>query len=444
MVDGGAASESDPRAVVRAPGAAATANVAVSVAEAAAGPWRAASWVLDQVVAAATILVVDDQGPNVVLLSKILRSAGVGSVHGLTDPRVVVAACRELRPDLVFVDLHMPDLDGVDVLTGLRVDQPERFLPVVVLTADESLEAKQRALAAGASDFLTKPFDHVEVVLRVRNLLEMRAVYAELERNNLQLRIELAQRDQQRATLLGELRGRIETVLRDNGMSMVFQPVIELETGLVRGVEALARFKREPRRPPNEWFAEAETVGLGPELELAAIRCALAARRDLPEGMWTSINVSAATLMNPALAELLADVAGPELVLEITEHTRVEDYGPLLRALRKLRRTGIRIAVDDTGAGYSGLQHLLRLRPDIIKLDIDVAAGIHADPARRALATALVVFARDIGAQLVAEGIESDEDLVTLRNLHVPFGQGYHLAEPVPAALTRRQLEVGR
>jgi EAL domain-containing protein (putative c-di-GMP-specific phosphodiesterase class I) len=148
-----------------------------------------------------------------------------------------------------------------------------------------------------------------------------------------------------------------------------------------------------------------------------------------------SFNVSPVTAISIELGILLRTAPGAQIVLELTEHTRIQDYEQLLAALALLRQEGVRIAVDDAGAGYAGLQHLLRLEPDIIKLDLDLTRGIHADPARRALAGALVNFARDISAIIVAEGIETADELSALRELGVPWGQGYHLARPGPLPL---------
>jgi EAL domain-containing protein (putative c-di-GMP-specific phosphodiesterase class I) len=234
--------------------------------------------------------------------------------------------------------------------------------------------------------------------------------------------------------------------LRDGSLSMVFQPIVDLQNGRLVGVEALARFDCEPRRPPNEWFADATAVGLGPELELVAVDAAVGHLDRVPEHAFMSVNVSAAAAMRPELREVLAGVSGSRLVLELTEHTRIEDYEPLLSALYLHRRHGVRIAVDDTGAGYAGLQHILRLRPDMIKLDLDLTRDIHADPARRALAGSLKTFADEIGAVVVAEGIEVRSDLVTLQALGVPWGQGYHLGRPtaLPAATRDAELARGR
>ena len=139
--------------------------------------------------------------------------------------------------------------------------------------------------------------------------------------------------------------------------------------------------------------------------------------------------------MSAGIVEALSRVAGSRIVLELTEHTRIDDYPALLEALDELRQHGVRIAVDDAGAGYAGLQQILGLRPDIIKLDVDLTRGIDTDPVRRALAACLVRFGEDTNSVIVAEGIETAAELETLRQLGVPWGQGYLLARPGPLPL---------
>jgi EAL domain-containing protein (putative c-di-GMP-specific phosphodiesterase class I) len=166
------------------------------------------------------------------------------------------------------------------------------------------------------------------------------------------------------------------------------------------------------------------------ELELAAVQAALDQLDRLPSNAFMAINVSPATFVAPELEALIVQYPAERLVLELTEHSRVDDYDTLLTALDGLRRRGLRIAVDDTGAGYAGFQHILRLRPHILKLDTTLTRGIDADPVRRSLATALVNFAHEIGATIIAEGIEISGELVSLQRIGIPWGQGYHLARP--------------
>jgi diguanylate cyclase (GGDEF)-like protein len=248
-------------------------------------------------------------------------------------------------------------------------------------------------------------------------------------------------------------RRRVGALLEAASLSMLFQPVRDLRTGMLVGVEALARFRvavgstggRDPTpdstAPPDRWFAEAADVGLGVDLELAALEAALAALPHVPWNAFLAVNVSPATLCSPRLAQAVAGVAPGRLVLELTEHAPVADYDDLAAALAGLRVAGARIAVDDVGAGYASLAHLLRLAPDIVKLDLQFTRGIDVDPVRRSLAAALRDVAAGMGATIVAEGIETAEEVATLIGLGVSLGQGHRLGRPgsladlsVPAA----------
>ena len=396
------------------------------------------------VAADSTVVIVDDKPANVALLERLLDPDSLGRVHGFTDPRQALVHCADSLPDLVLLDLHMPDLDGFAVMDVLGELVPDGgFLPVLVLTADVTTAVRERALAAGATDFLTKPFDRTEVLLRVANLLKTAALHHRLEDHNAALQADLDARiaaEAQAAAEQSRKARRIDAALAPGALTMVFQPVADLATGDIVGAEALARFSCEPRRPPDEWFTEADEIGRGVELELVAITAALDQLHRLPPGAFLAVNASPATATNPDLDTLLAQHPTDRIVLELTEHTPVGDYDTLLVALDQLRRRGVRIAVDDTGAGYAGFQHLLRLRPSILKLDTTLTRGIDADPVRRSLAAALVTFATETGATIIAEGIELTSELATLQHLGIPWGQGYHLARPGPLPLPAQRL----
>lgn len=384
----------------------------------------------------ARIVVVDDEQPNVRLVSRILQSAGFRNVHGFTDPRLALDALGHEQPDLVLLDLHMPHVDGLELLRALRPppSDPE-FVPVLVLTADTTREALKQALDAGANDFVTKPFDADEVLLRVRNLLSIRFCHEELKHHNAELARELRERtqlDEQRAADRAQMSYAIRAIIERGGPQMVFQPVVELATGTAIGVEALARFGSEPMRTPDVWFADAASVGLGVELETSAISAAVGRLPELRDRQLMAVNLSPATMFSPVFGQLVDRLPLDRLVFELTEHQPVDDYGALADVTGDLRRRGALLAVDDAGAGYASLRHILRLEPDVIKLDITLTRAIDADPVKRALAASLVRFAADIGAVITAEGIETATELGTLRDLGVDHGQGYFIARPQP------------
>jgi EAL domain-containing protein (putative c-di-GMP-specific phosphodiesterase class I) len=175
------------------------------------------------------------------------------------------------------------------------------------------------------------------------------------------------------------------------------------------------------------WFREAAETGLGTALEMAAVKAALPS---VPESTYLAVNASPQTILSPELSRALEGLPAERIVLEITEHAHVEDYDQLLGALQPLRQAGIRVAVDDAGAGYASLQHILQLKPDLIKLDMALTRNIDADRPRRALASALIGFAQETGSRIIAEGVETAGELAVLRDLGVEKAQGYFLGRP--------------
>ncbi len=224
---------------------------------------------------------------------------------------------------------------------------------------------------------------------------------------------------------------RIDAAIAGVGLHMVFQPIVRLDTLEVIGVEALSRFEGGPPTP-DRWFHEAATVGRSAELEVASLGLAAAAIPALPGNVYLSVNASPALITAWGRREIPDTIALDRVVLEITEHEQIDDYDKLIETLMPLRARGLRIAIDDAGAGYSSFRHILLIKPDVIKLDISITRAIDEDPSRRALATALISFAAEIDATLVAEGVETAAELRTLQDLGATLGQGYFFARPGP------------
>jgi diguanylate cyclase (GGDEF)-like protein len=225
-------------------------------------------------------------------------------------------------------------------------------------------------------------------------------------------------------------RSEIERILTERAIEPIYQPVISLTTGRLIGYEALARFPDSPGRPPSTWFAQANACGLGPELEATAIRAALEPI-GRPPGTHIAVNVSPSALSTDAVKRVLPDDLS-DLIIELTEHEVYVGDSLLAHSIASLRERGARIAIDDAGAGYAGLKQVMWVRPDIVKLDLELTRAIHSDPVRMALVESLVRFARRVGATVCAEGIESYDDIEVLANLDVPWGQGYAIGRPAP------------
>lgn len=223
-------------------------------------------------------------------------------------------------------------------------------------------------------------------------------------------------------------RRRIEAILRDGSFEPFFQPIVDLQTGRVVGHEALTRFADGTR--PDLVFELASTAGLGVDLEVATIAAAIRASACLPPGTFLGLNASPQLLDGFDLRVPIGDADRP-VVLEITEHAVIEDYDKVRRQVALLG-ANVTLAVDDAGAGYASLRHILELAPRKVKVDIGLVRGIDSDPARQALIAGLGFFALKGNIQLVAEGIETAAELTTLRSLGVHEGQGYLLGRPLP------------
>ncbi|TIX51090.1 sensor domain-containing phosphodiesterase [Alteraurantiacibacter aquimixticola] len=234
-------------------------------------------------------------------------------------------------------------------------------------------------------------------------------------------------------------RERVTDMLDGSAITIFHQPIHALDTGEPVGVECLARFPNQNRLGPDAWFDDAEQVGLGVELEMAAVRAALDTIDHLPAGIYATVNVAPSTIMSGMLEAELEKVDTAQLVIEVTEHQQVADFGALAERLVRLKEK-VRIAIDDVGTGYSGLRHIVDLKPDMLKMDMALTREIDSDPARRALTGALVQLARDIGCLLVAEGIETQQECDTMTALGVACGQGYFFSRPLPVVAAQQYL----
>jgi diguanylate cyclase (GGDEF)-like protein len=225
-------------------------------------------------------------------------------------------------------------------------------------------------------------------------------------------------------------RAEIDALLAlDEPIKPVYQPLVELSTGRLIGFEALSRFNADADRAPDAWFNQAARCGRGLALEMAAIKAALAGAHDRPAGTYLSLNFSPSALGSPKLMAILPRNMS-DIVVEVTEHELASEDGALEEGLAKMRARGARIAVDDAGAGYAGLNQVMRVQPDVIKLDRSLIEGVHSDSAKSALVEFFVMFARRVGASVCTEGIETLDELRTLINLGVTYGQGYLLGRP--------------
>jgi len=244
--------------------------------------------------------------------------------------------------------------------------------------------------------------------------------------------IEPEVRSQARRNEIGE---RLAPVIADGGPVVALQPIVDLATGHRIGAEALSRFPAQWGMAPDVVFEQAHSIGLGHQLELLALQRA-AEHLDRVDG-YIAMNVSPATLITPECGRLLGRLPLPRVVLELSEHDRVEDYETLKTTLAPFRAEGLRLAIDDVGAGFSSLRHIVVTAPDVIKIDRSIVAGLDTDPVLAKLVQSLVEFGHGCGVTVVAEGVETAGEAAVLRTLGVDDGQGWHFGRPgAPEALS--------
>ena len=226
----------------------------------------------------------------------------------------------------------------------------------------------------------------------------------------------------------------VREVIDNDRIEVVFQPIYGKQSKSYEYYEVLARFNTQPYRPPNEWLDDADFVGLGLEVESAIIkqvvsRLHVAATQKLE--LKASINVSPRMVESGLLPGLLAEVSSEQVRIELTEHVGVTNYETFRSYLKPLVQRGFKICIDDVGAGFASLKHILEIEPDVIKLDLSLASNIHLDPKRQALVTGLLAFARSFNCEVVAEGVETAQEFQALKTLGVTFFQGWFFSRPV-------------
>jgi diguanylate cyclase (GGDEF)-like protein len=354
---------------------------------------------------------------------------GFGTVNKLRGHAVGDALLVQLVRTVAQAIRHedaVGRLGGDEFAVLISGDQPQRIAERILVALRREDDAEARIdVSIGIA---TAPGDGTSgaLLMRAADVAMRRAKRAGKGRVVAYSGETIADRDERQA------RAALLRTIEEGRIAMAVQPVVDLRSGAIHGNEALARFDLGSLSA-GEVFALAERVGLRGELDLACLEHALALLPDRPRGTRLSVNVAGALLDHPraiALLEAIPEADARDLVLEITEEALVRDYGALRRAVDPLLERGVRVAVDDMGAGYSGLRHAIDLHPAYLKLDRALISGVDRDPKRAALVDALLRYAEHAGSHIVAEGVETDGELATLRRLGVPYAQGYLLARP--------------
>lgn len=380
-----------------------------------------------------TVLVVDDDpGFRGALLELIGFDPRLEVVGSAADAFEGAAMVRSLRPTVCLCDVRIPGGGGEIVAAEARCSAPETR--VVALSACNDTPTIMGMIRAGAMSYIVKGARGDEVLDGIHRAIRGQSSMPECAATAVGAELRGQEEDAQGKVIL------LRNVLDHGLMKMVFQPVVDIATGEPIAFEALCRVDSPPHRPPDLWFADATENGLGLEFELQAIRLALAHLSHLPDHCPLHVNASPAVAMSPELAALLRGIEPEKIILEITEHTQVDSYPELADALAPLREAGVLIGVDDAGSGFSSMSHIVNMEADVIKVDIALVRDIHLNRMRRAMVGALAEFARQADAQVIAEGVEVEEERAALISLGVTSAQGYLFGRPAPCSCTLRLL----
>ena len=369
------------------------------------------------------VLVVDDDVALAQVFGRVLRADGreVVVVHdGASAEKALLA-----RPfDVVLSDIHLPGMSGVDVLRAVR--ERDLDVPVILVTGEPDLDTAVEALSLGALQYLAKPVANrvlVEAVTRASLLHRM----ARMKREALRLGSQ--------THLAGDRAGLEASFERAiASMWIAFQPIVDAQAHGLYAYEALMRAK-EPSLPhPGAILGAAERLDRLPELGQRVRNLAAEAFLTAPPDALLFVNLHTRDLLDASLYDASAPLTriAHRVALELTERASLDEVDDIGVRIARLRSAGFRIAIDDLGAGYAGLSSFAALEPEIVKLDMSLVRGIHQSAVRRRLVGSMTALCAEMRMQIVAEGIETEEERDCVTSLGCRLLQGYLFAKPGP------------
>ncbi|WP_300633569.1 EAL domain-containing response regulator [Pseudomonas sp.] len=405
----------------------------------------------------ATLLIVDDEPQVRKLLETLLQHEGYQTLSASSGEEALQWVAQQ-PPDLILLDIMMPGMDGYEVATQLKSNPVTANIPIIMLSALSESSARVSGLETGAEEFISKPVERVELWLRVRNLLRLKAHGDELKQHSLMLEQQLQQRggDNAQMNVHGLARQDLEHDLREavaqQAFALHYQPKVELATGEVCGLEVLLRWDRPGYGAvsPAVFVPILENLGLIVPVGRCVIErvCQQIAAWQLNGlgAIEVSVNVSGHQLIE---GDLIADIehilaqTGVDahwLEVELTEGSLMENTEHTIAALQRLRAMGVKIAIDDFGTGYSSLAYLRRFPIDTLKIDIAFIREVTTNPQDAAITRTIIELAHSLKLRVVAEGVETQAQLAFLKEAGCDQIQGYLFSRPLPVETLERLL----
>ncbi len=370
------------------------------------------------------VLVVDDEPLVRQALKRVLAGAGYEVV--LAEDGQQALECLAKHPiDLVVTDVAMPNLDGLSFLRQVREHSPD--LPVILVAGAPTTDSAISALRYRATEYLAKPIDPTQLLEATEHALRMDKL-AGLRREALHMQRERALTESSSKELA--LPMQFNRAL--DALYMVYQPIVSWSKRDIFGYEALVRSSETSLPHPGALFDAAERLDRVSDLGRQIRGKCTAPMPQAHQDTSLFVNLHTRDLLDETLYDPHSELSrwASRVVLEITERATIDDVDDIAERMARLRRLGFRIAIDDIGAGYSGLNCFATIRPDLVKLDITLVRGINADPVRRRLVSLLIELCDDLGIAVVGEGVETLAERDTLVALGLDLLQGYLFARP--------------
>ena len=405
----------------------------------------------------AMLLIVDDEPQVRKLLETLLQHEGYQTLTASSGEEALALVAQQ-PPDLILLDIMMPGMDGYEVASHLKSDENTASIPIIMLSALSEQSARVSGLQTGAEEFISKPVERVELWLRVRNLLRLKARGDHLKNHSLMLEQKLLRQTGETSGMnvhdiaREELENALRQAVEHNAFTVHYQPKVELAGGQICALEALLRWERPGYGAvsPAVFVPVLESLGLIVKVGRWVIEtvCQQIAewQRGLIGAVEVSVNVSGHQLIE---GDLIADIArilaatGVEphwLEVELTEGSLMENTQHTIASLQRLRAMGVKISIDDFGTGYSSLAYLRRFPIDTLKIDIAFIREVTTNPQDAAITRTIIELAHSLNLRVVAEGVETQAQLGFLKEAGCDQIQGYLFSRPLPAATLERLL----
>jgi EAL domain-containing protein (putative c-di-GMP-specific phosphodiesterase class I) len=366
------------------------------------------------------VLIVDDDPLVLKAYARIVANDGF-DVQPTEDGSTALARLGKESFDCVLSDISMPGMSGLQLLRAVR--RLDLDIPVVLMTGDPNLSSAVEALEHGALRYLLKPVEPTKLLHEVEYAVRLCRV-ARLKRQAMHLLgapvLELGDR--------ASLDARFANALE--GLWIAYQPIVRWSQRKVIGYEALARTTEPTLAQPLDLFDAGERLGRLQELSRAIRANIGSAECVMPPGCTLFVNLHPQDFLDDTLAEWVGNIPSDRVILEITERAPLESINDLPGRTARLRGRGFRIALDDLGAGYAGLSSFAQLDPEVVKLDMSFVRGVEHTPVKQRLIVAIIDLCRQLGAELVVEGVETRAERDTLVSLGCDVFQGFIFARP--------------